>query len=328
LVRLVKACRPTFCLILCDVPRPAHSRLSTWTNVVFFIHGVAHTCPQDSGLRYLPNSRVICADAAGLACLKTDKTEGCLGARPVWRKLQRIWRVRRGLRALGKLDTVVANSRYVAESYESNQPGIRLRVLEPYVRQCNATSTLDREKAARFNLLYIGRIETYKGAIEAVEILSLLPSGYRLTLIGSGNEIQQVRGRSEALRLDGRVEIVGWLGREQLSQRLNQGGLLLMPALCAEAFGMTGPEALCSGIPVLAYDVGGVASWCNGAAAVRVPVGDRSAAANAILDLTADAARWEAVCLVAWQYGRERFAANHWRSGLYDLLNLSGDAMC
>jgi glycosyltransferase involved in cell wall biosynthesis len=193
---------------------------------------------------------------------------------------------------------------------------------------CDATALSARDETARFNLLYIGRIEACKGAIEAVEILSLLPSRYRLTLIGSGNEIEQVRRRSEALRLDAQIEIVGWLGREELSRRLRQGGLLLMPALCAEAFGMAGPEALCCGTPVLAYDVGGVASWCDGAAALKVPVGDRTAAARAILDLTSDSAHWHAVCVVARQYGRERFAASLWRSGLYDLINLNENSAC
>jgi glycosyltransferase involved in cell wall biosynthesis len=328
LLRLVKSHRPTHCLIVCDVPHAVYRRLSRWSNVVFFLHGVTHTCPQDTGLRYLPKSQTICRHAAGLGCLETDKTEGCLGSRSLWRKVQRIWTVRSGLRSLGKLDSVIANSEYVAELYEQNQRDIRIRVLEPCVTPCHGVPYSDRDDNARYNLLYIGRIEAHKGAIEAIEILSLLPPGYRLTLIGSGNEIEQVRRRSEQLGVAARVEIVGWLGRERLSQRLRLGGLLLMPALCAEAFGMSGPEALCAGIPVVAYDVGGVASWCNRAAAQRVPVGKRAAAADAIVNMTSDAACWRGLCLAAYRYGQERFATGAWRSRLNVLLRDNGNSAC
>jgi glycosyltransferase involved in cell wall biosynthesis len=212
--------------------------------------------------------------------------------------------------------------------YEKNQPGMRLRVLEPHVKPCNAASNCERDDTARFNLLYIGRIEAHKGALEAVEIFSLLPSVYRLTLIGSGNGIEQVRRRSEELRLAARVEIVGWLGRERLSQRLRQGGLLLMPALCAEGFGMSGPEALCNGIPVIAYDVGGIANWCDGAGALRVPVGGRTAAADAIVNMTSDPVHWRALCIAAYKYGQERFATICWRAGFNDLLRQDENRAC
>ena len=319
--RLVKSHRPTHCLILCDVPHAVYRRLSRWSHVVFFLHGVTHTCPQDTGLRYLPKSQTICRHAAGLGCLEIDKAEGCLGSRSLWRKIQKIWTVRSGLRSLGKLDTVIANSDYVAELYKQNQRDMRIRVLEPCVTPCHGVPYSDRNDNARYNLLYIGRIEAHKGAIEAIEILALLPPGYRLTLIGSGSEIEEVRRRSEQLGVAARVEIVGWLGREQLSQRLRRGGLLLMPALCAEAFGMSGPEALCAGIPVVAYDVGGVACWCGGAAAQRVPLGERAAAADTILNMTSDRAHWHRLCLAAYSYGQERFAAGAWRSRLNDLLH-------
>ena len=328
LAHLVTRCRPTRCLVLADVPRALYGRLSRATDVQFFLHGVTHTCPQDIGLRFLQRSRLICPIVAGRACLTMDKTERCLGDRPQWRKLQRVWRVRRDLRSLGAIGLLVANSAYVAELYRRNRMELRPRILEPHIATCGPELDHVKHDAARKNLLYAGRIEEHKGAVEAVEILALLPPAYRLTLIGCGSGVEAVRRRSSELGLDARVELAGSLGEAKLAERRRASGLLLMPALCAEAFGMSGPEALCSGTPVVAYDVGGVSSWCGGEAAVTVPIGDRAEAASAVIRMTSETARWRELCQVASDYGAARFSADHWRAAFYALLEEGRLRLC
>ena len=320
LLDLVREYRPTNVFVLADVPRPMFRAVAKHTKVTFFLHSATPTCPQEEGLRYLATSGKLCAHRAGLNCLKVDRTEGCLGKRPWWRKVQRIWNTRRGLWALRNLDAVVANSHYIGELYRRHSRGIALSVLEPQVPRFAPPPTTASDENARFTLLYLGRIETYKGALEAVEILAQLPTHYRLRFVGDGSAVEQVRRHSIARGVVHRVELSGWAERERINREISRAGVLLMPGLWAEAFGMAGPEALGGGLPVVAYDVGGVGEWCDGIVARIVRMGDRAAAARQIIDITSDDARWNSLRHRARAYASARFDPAHWRKHFLQII--------
>jgi glycosyltransferase involved in cell wall biosynthesis len=155
-------------------------------------------------------------------------------------------------------------------------------------------------------------LEAVKGPEEAVRILSLLPGDFHLDVLGEGAEHDRLSGLVGALKLVNRVTFHGWVDSVSRDKWLASAGVLLMPSLWDEGFGMAGVEAFAQGTPVIAYDVGGVAEWCGRGAGRLVPCGDIRAAALAVRELTNDSERWlmysrAAKDLVESEFPRERF---------------------
>jgi glycosyltransferase involved in cell wall biosynthesis len=70
------------------------------------------------------------------------------------------------------------------------------------------------------------------------------------------------------------------VGREELSALYRRARALLQPSRWQEPFGMTGIEALSFGVPVAAWESGGVSEWHSGLG--LVPWGDVDALARAV----------------------------------------------
>ena len=62
---------------------------------------------------------------------------------------------------------------------------------------------------------------------------------------------------------NGKLEInfPGWVGRPQVEALLKSSDLLVVPSLWPEPFGLVGPEAGNYGVPVAAFNVGGIHDW-------------------------------------------------------------------
>lgn len=65
-------------------------------------------------------------------------------------------------------------------------------------------------------LLYLGGLAEERGAVEMIEMLSLLPSHYVLVILGDGEVRRQMEQRAAELHLEGRVIFHGMLPREQV----------------------------------------------------------------------------------------------------------------
>jgi len=119
-----------------------------------------------------------------------------------------------------------------------------------------------------WNLLFVGRMELLKGGATLLEALPTvaeqLGGPIRLTLAGEGP--QKKAWEKKASKLHARhpgldFRFVGWLDKRRLDQIYSQTDLLVVPSLWPEPFGRVGPEAGLRGIPVAAFDVGGVSDW-------------------------------------------------------------------
>lgn len=330
----VRALKPALCLVLTDRPRLAYRLAGRWTRVVFFVQDVTHTCPGDPPHRYLKVSRSACARPAGLSCLGVDRVEGCLGDRVWWRKLYRIAHSVLTARLLSGIDTIVTQSSFSEALVRRGlSRSARVIVLPRIHPAAHATELPGKPEEARRRLGFVGRVETYKGILEAIEILALLPETYCLQIIGSGGAGPEARRLVRERGLERRVAFIGWLERAEAARAVAACGVVLVPSLWAEAFGMVGPEALFLGTPVVAYSVGGVPEWCDGAVARAVPLDDRAAAAEAVLEITGDSDRWRSLCEQSWVSARTRFNEARSREHLLAILEVgpreaSGGAAC
>jgi glycosyltransferase involved in cell wall biosynthesis len=97
-------------------------------------------------------------------------------------------------------------------------------------------------------------------------------------------------------------------------------GLLLIPSLWGEAFGMIGVEAFAQGTPVVGYNVGGIEEWCRCGAGILVSCGDIKAAAVAIQSIASDYAKWSNYSSCAKRIGETEFRESDFRKSLLTLL--------
>src|SRR6266545_1738049 len=103
--------------------------------------------------------------------------------------------------------------------------------------------------------VYVGRLEPWKGVFLCFRALALLP-GWRLVICGSGNDERRLQRLSRRLRVEDRVEWLGWLPQEHVLRRVAEADVFLFPCLREEA-GAVIAEARAVGLPVVCLARGG-----------------------------------------------------------------------
>ena len=105
-------------------------------------------------------------------------------------------------------------------------------------------------------VLFVGRLVEAKGPLDAVEAWHR--SGVPLPLVVAGTG--PLRERVAAAG----AEVLGWIPHHRLPPLLRRARALLMPSRWQEPFGIAGVEALRFGVPVVAWESGGVREWHPG----------------------------------------------------------------
>jgi glycosyltransferase involved in cell wall biosynthesis len=171
----------------------------------------------------------------------------------------------------------------------------------------------------------VGRFVAQKGYLQLLDAVSAIP-GLRLVLAGGGPLEPQLRARVAQLGLGDRVELRGWISREQQRDLLRSADLYLQPSApnLGEWMPRTILEAMAVGLPVLATDVGGISDVVvDGEVGLLAPHSDPAALTAALTALAADealrarlgrGARRRALREYAWEPSFDRY-----RSALADL---------
>lgn len=106
--------------------------------------------------------------------------------------------------------------------------------------------------------LAVARLVARKGLESALEALALEPcSRLRLDVVGEGPLAQDLDGHARRLGLNGRLAFRGALQDEALQAAYRDADFFVLPSL-TESFSMSLLEAMASGLPVVASDVGGI----------------------------------------------------------------------
>ena len=146
-----------------------------------------------------------------------------------------------------------------------------VRVIPPFVAGLNP----DAAPSGPPCVLFAGRLVQPKGVDHAVA--AWRASGVELPLVFAGT------GRMRAGLIDKGFEVLGWVPHGDLSAVYRRAQVLVLPSLWQEPFGIVGLEAATLGVPVAAYDSGGVRDWHPGPG--LVPWGDVEALGAAIAQL-------------------------------------------
>jgi glycosyltransferase involved in cell wall biosynthesis len=137
-------------------------------------------------------------------------------------------------------------------------------------------------------VLYVGRLAAEKNlglALQAFEDIAARLPDAKLVLVGDGPELARLRHvRPEPVLTGAKV------GTE-LAEHFASGDLFLFPSL-TETFGNVVPEAMASGLAVIAFGCGAARVWINsGENGVTVPRGDSDAFCEAALMVACDEMR-------------------------------------
>ncbi|ALX13448.1 glycosyl transferase [Burkholderia cepacia JBK9] len=118
----------------------------------------------------------------------------------------------------------------------------------------------DRE---RFDLAYVGRLDAEKGIHEFIELAR--QTDFRrigsLTLYGDGTQRAQLETRHQDLVQAGRLRFAGRLGHGELFHALRAHDALVLPSVWAENAPLVVVEAATLGLPVLAHEIGSLATF-------------------------------------------------------------------
>jgi glycosyltransferase involved in cell wall biosynthesis len=181
--------------------------------------------------------------------------------------------------ALAQLRGVVVLSRYMAD--ELTAVGIearRIHVVPPFVVGLPAGTSSAEERTCG---VVVGRLVRAKGLDDVLRAWELAGLGLPLLFVGTGTERARLEAAGHA--------VTGWLDRPSLFATLRRAQVLVMAPRWQEPFGIAGLEALAAGVPVAAWDSGGIREWHPGGPGLA-PYGDVAALARAIRSVVGGAA--------------------------------------
>ena len=125
--------------------------------------------------------------------------------------------------------------------------------LEKYV----SCENLAKDKSGK-NLLFVGRLEKYKGVQDVVGMMpALLASepGVRLTIVGGDSGFRyELEGLSERLGVGDNIVFTGEVSSDDLLEKYREADIFVLPSRM-EGFGIVLLEAMASGLPCVAYSI-------------------------------------------------------------------------
>ena len=175
------------------------------------------------------------------------------------------------------------------------QPGTALLELPPFIAFENEPPR-PRDHAGPPRLITIAMMrEGTKQAsyLALARILHRIPGeDWRLSIVGDGRQRTEIEQAFADLP-PGRIDWLGLIPREQALDELARHDIFVWPGM-REAYGLVYLEAQAVGLPVVAFDSGGVsATVMAGQTALLAPEGDEAAFADALTALLRDKGRRE-----------------------------------
>jgi glycosyltransferase involved in cell wall biosynthesis len=160
---------------------------------------------------------------------------------------------------LSSFRKILVSSRYMFQEYVRHGLGPDRVQCIPYPVERPSSAPPVRY---RRRVLFLGRMTAVKGVELLVQAVAQVAAGgepIELDLAGDG----PVRRRAEewARRLGVPARFHGWVDQHRTKALFRDGGVLALPSTWPEPFGLVGLEASAHGLPVAAFDVGGVREW-------------------------------------------------------------------
>jgi glycosyltransferase involved in cell wall biosynthesis len=169
-----------------------------------------------------------------------------------------------GKRTLRKADRIVAVSEYekslLCGQFELDPSKI---VVIPCGVDFSEFRGLKKRKHPFRSILYVGRLEGYKGAQFLVEVLPRLDEDVVLNIVGRGVLRPILEKRARELNVLDRVKFYQNLPRRDLLQKFVDADVFVLLSRY-EAYSMAVAEALVAGTPCIVANVSALKEWIDG----------------------------------------------------------------
>ena len=168
-----------------------------------------------------------------------------------------------GRRIFQEADRVIAVSNYekglLMEDFNIDDGKI---VVLPNGVNLKEFQGLEKKKGKHDTILYVGRLEKYKGVQYVIEALPLLGENVRLEIVGKGPYRDKLKGLAERLAVADRVNWYQDLDEGELFARYASADLFVQLSKY-EAFGMAVAEALAAKTPCIVANSEALKEWVD-----------------------------------------------------------------
>ncbi|HZR17549.1 MAG TPA: glycosyltransferase family 4 protein [Verrucomicrobiae bacterium] len=110
-------------------------------------------------------------------------------------------------------------------------------------------------------ILFAGQLIRGKGVDVLLQALACVRTHFECAILGDGSHRRHCERLAQRLGLAERVRFHGYVLPAELGSFYRDASVFVMGSLWPEPFGMAGPEAMRYGLPVVAFDAGGIREW-------------------------------------------------------------------
>ncbi|ERJ06990.1 LPS biosynthesi protein [Halorhabdus tiamatea SARL4B] len=168
---------------------------------------------------------------------------------------------------------------YVEFGYSSEKIKVVPNMIDPAFEVRRDIGTDDKDGTTE--VLYVGELSVQKGVRFLIDAIAALPSAYRATIVGDGDQRTTLEQQVRALGVENRVTFQGQVPYEEVSSKYGLADVFVHPGIWPEPFGRTILEAMQAGLPVVCTDIGGPADIVRNPE-LRCEPGDHEALAASI----------------------------------------------
>src|SRR5882724_11387152 len=191
-------------------------------------------------------------------------------------------------------------------------------------------SSLQGNFSERNLIIYAGQIIRGKGVDVLLESLEHIREPFECFIFGDGNHRAHCEKLSRKLGLGDRVHFKGYVPPDELKIYYRECSVAVVSSVWPEPFGAAGLEAMRCGIPVVAFDAGGIKEWLiDGHNGHLVPWMDRAAFAARTEELLRDKTLARKLGAQGRRTVAEQFEFSKYIDGLENLFaRLAGKKNC
>lgn len=169
-------------------------------------------------------------------------------------------------------------------------------------------------------IIYAGQIIRGKGVDVLLESLAKLSIPFECIILGEGSHRSFCEELARELGLENRVHFKGFIPQEELKNYYRECSVVVLSSLWPEPVATIGLEVMRYGLPVVAFDAGGIRDWLHdGVNGFLVNWMDRNAFAHSIQKLLADKDLARKMGQKGLEIVSERFDFDRYIEGLENL---------
>jgi len=168
-----------------------------------------------------------------------------------------------GRKIFNRADRIIANSKYEKKLLlrDFGLEWERISVIYPSINLAEFTH-LDGIQREVKTILYVGRLEEYKGIQYIIQTLPLLDKDFRFEIVGKGPYKTKLVELINKFKLNNRVKFHQDLPRQELVKMHARAGVFVLLSL-HEAFALTVAEALAAKTPCIVASASALSEWID-----------------------------------------------------------------